>query len=269
MLSSFIIVLREGFEAFLVIAIVLAYLRRSGQTRLIPAVRLAIVAAVGASVALGWFLYQGANTPLWEGVMGLVAVPLVGALVIHMWRAGPHLRAHMEDRLERTVRRPSMWAMLGVFFFTFLMITREGMETALMLLQVRSSQAVQGAALGLAGAGAMAWAWSRYGHRIDIRRFLQVTGIFLLLFVLQIAIYSVHELSEAGLFTSEAVWRFHMATERFSPYGQYGRWFTWIMVGVPLAWLLVGFARDRLDREEASATGGSTRQRDGHAPGAF
>lgn len=255
MLSSFVIVLREGFEAFLIIAIVLAYLRRSGRTRLIPAVRWAVVAAVAASGALGWFLYQGANTPLWEGLMGLVAVPLVLTLVIHMWRAGPRLRNRMEEHLEKTARRPSLWAILGVFLFTFIMISREGMETALMLLQVRSARAVQGTLLGLAAAGAMAWGWSRYGHRIDVRRFFQVTGIFLLLFVLQIAIYSVHEVSEAGLFTSDAVWRFHMATEPFSPYGQYGRWFTWIMVGVPLAWLLVAFARDRLDREGSSATG--------------
>lgn len=254
MLTSFIIVLREGFEAFLIVAIVLAYLRRAGHTRLIPAVHWAIVAAAAASGAMGWFLYQGANTPLWEGLMGLVAVPLVVTLVVHMWRVGPRLRDQMEDRLEKTSRRPTLWALLGVFVFTFIMIAREGMETALMLLQVRSSQAVQGAALGLTGAGAMAWAWSRYGHRIDIRRFFQVTGIFLLLFVLQLAIYSVHELSEAGVFTSEAVWRFHMATEPFSPYGRYGRWFTWIMVGVPLLWLGVGFVRDRLDRGAPSAS---------------
>ena len=256
MFSSFVIVIREGFEAFLIVAIVLAYLRKSDQTRLIPAVHWAIVAALAASAVIGWFLYRGANTPLWEGLMGLAAVPLVVALVVHMWRAGPTLKRRMEDHLEKTSRKPTIWAVTGVFVFTFLMITREGMETALMLFQVRSPQAVQGALLGLAGAGAMAWAWSRYGHRIDLRRFFQVTGVFLLMFVAQIAIYSLHELSEAGLFTGEAVLRFHMATEAFSPYGRYGRWFTWVMVGVPAVWLFTGFLRDRLSGEERESAGG-------------
>ena len=257
MLSSFVIVIREGFEAFLIVGIVLAYLRKSQRTALISAVHWAIAASVAASAAMGWLLYQGANTPLWEGLMGLVAVPLVVALVIHMWRAGPTLKRRMEDHLERTARKPTGWAAVGVFLFTFLMVTREGMETALMLFQVRSPQAVQGALLGLAGAGAMAWAWSRYGHRIDIRRFFQVTGIFLLLFVVQIAIYSLHELSEAGLFTGEAVLRFHMVTEPYSPYGRYGKWFTWVMVGVPAVWLFAGFLRNRLsgDADVRTAAG--------------
>ena len=259
MLSSFIIVLREGFEAFLIVAIVLAYLRRSDRSRLVPAVYLGIVVAIAASGVIGWFLYQGANTPLWEGLMGLVAVPFVVVLVVHMWRAGPALKGRMEDHLERTARKPRVAAVAGVFLFTLLMITREGMETALMLLQVRSPQAVQGALLGLAAAGGMAWGWTRYGHRIDLRRFFRVTGIFLLIFVVQIAIYSLHELSEAGIFRSEAVLQFHMATEPFSPYGRYGRWFTWIMVGVPAAWLFAGFLRDRFtsgDRGDAAAIPG-------------
>lgn len=256
MLSSFVIVLREGFEAFLIVAIVLAYLRKSERTRLIPAVHWAIAAAALASVGMGWFLHRGANTPLWEGVLGLVAVPLVVGLVVHMWRAGPSLKRRMEGQLEKATERPSGWAAFGVFVFTALMITREGMETVLMLLQVRSAQRVQGALLGLAGAGMMAWAWGRYGHRIDLRRFFQVTGVFLLLFVAQLAIYSVHELSEAGVFTSEAVLRFHMATEPFSPYGRYGRWFTWIMVAVPVLWLFGGFLRDRA---VATTAGGSGR----------
>jgi high-affinity iron transporter len=245
MLLSFVIVLREGFEAFLIVAIVLSYLRKSGRDRLVPIVHAAIATSLVTSVAAGWLLYSGANTPLWEGVMGLVAIPLVIGLVVHMWRAGPTLKQQMEEQLERTSERTSKWAAFGVFVFTTVMITREGMETALMLLQVRSPQVVQGAVLGLAGAGSMAWAWSRWGHRIDIRRFFQVTGIFLLIFVVQIAIYSLHELSESGLFVSDAVLRFHMLTEPYSPYGQYGKWFALVMVGVPALWLLVGFVRDR------------------------
>jgi high-affinity iron transporter len=253
-LSSFVIVLREGFEAFLIVAIVLAYLRKSHRTQLVPAVYWAIVASLAASACLGWVLYQGANVPLWEGVAGLVAIPFVVALVIHMWRAGPTLKRKMEHRLEETATsKPGVWAAVGVFAFTALMVTREGMETALMLFQVRSAQVVQGALLGLAAAGLMAWAWARYGHRINIRRFFQVTGIFLLLFVVQIAIYSLYELSEAGILTNEAVLRFHMATEPYSPYGIYGKWFPLLMVGVPATWLLLALVGERLRPAEQAS----------------
>jgi high-affinity iron transporter len=246
MTSAFVIVFREGFEAFLIVAIVLAYLRKSRQAHLIPAVRWAIAASIVTSAGTGWLLSRGANTPLWEGVLGLVAIPLVLGLVVHMWRAGPTFARDVESRLERTSGRGTIWAPLGVFAFTALMITREGMETALMLIQVRSAQVVQGSLLGLAAAATLSWTWSHYGHRINLRRFFQVTAIFLVLFLVQMAIYSLHELSEAGLIASEAVARFHMLTEPYSPYGQYGRWFPAVMIGVPVVWLAMGTLQDRL-----------------------
>jgi high-affinity iron transporter len=247
MLSSFVIVLREGFEAFLIVAITLAYLRKAGRAHLAPAVYWAIAASVLASAGLGWVLMQGANLPLWEGIMGLVAIPFIIGLVVHMWRVGPRLKENMEEKLGEASSRTSRWAaFLGVFAFTLLMVSREGMETALMLFQVQSAQMVQGALLGLAAAGLMAWAWAHYGHRVNLRRFFQVTGIFLLLFTAQIAIYALHELSEAGLVVNDAVMAFHMATEPYSPYGNYGKWFPLLMVGIPALWLLSAAFKDRL-----------------------
>jgi len=255
-LSSFVIVLREGFEAFLIVAIVVAYLRKSRQTHLVPVVYWSVAFSLALSAGLGWILLQGANQPLWEGLMGLLTIPFVVGLVIHMWRAGPTLKRKMEDHLEsQTVGTSSAWAVLGIFLFTALMVSREGMETALMLFQVKSPQVVQGALLGLAGAGLMAWAWARYGHRIDIRRFFQVTGIFLLLFVAQIAIYSLHELSEAGVLTSDWILRFHMVTEPYSPYGRYGKWFPIPMLGVPALWLLIASIAERRRVRATSYTG--------------
>lgn len=255
MLSSFVIVLREGFEAFLIVAIVFSYLRKVRRHDLLPAARWGVAFALAASAAAGWLLSTGVNTSLWEGILGLVTVPLVLGLVVHMWRTGPTLKANMEARLSDTSARSSRLAALGVFTFTVLMITREGMETALMLLQVRSPEAVQGIFLGLAGAGLMAWAWSRYGHRINVRRFFQVTGIFLVLFVAQVAVYALHELSESGIVMSQAVLDFHMATEPYSPYGRYGRWFPLLMVGVPALWLAAAVVRDRVGRGVSRPTG--------------
>ena len=77
----------------------------------------------------------------------------------------------------------------------------------------------------------MSWAWAHYGHRIDVKRFFQVTGLFLLLFTIQILFYSIHEFSEAEVLGrwSEAI---HNATEPYSPVGVYGKWISVVMVGM-------------------------------------
>ena len=266
MLNSFIIVMREGFESFLLVAVILAYLRKSGQKWLTSSVYTAIVLALSASAGLAYVLYHGldentatsmfgerfggyvnqffGNEALREAVLGTIAVVMVGTLVIHMWRTGPKIQQRMRERLTAMSSKSSrIAAVLGVFLFTFLMITREGMETALMLLQVRDSNLISGALLGLIAAIAFAWGWARFGHLINVRRFFQVTGIFLLLFMIQVAIYSFHEYAEAGLLPNSEV--LHAATEKFSPDGLYGKWFSPIMIGFCALWLFGGWLIDR------------------------
>jgi high-affinity iron transporter len=266
MLNSFIIVLREGFESFLLVAVILSYLKKSGQGWLNTAVYVALVSGLSASAALGYVLASGVedarlvqifgetiggyagqflgNEAMREGVLGLVAMLMVGTLVIHMWRTGPKLRERMHQRLGQVSTRTSRFAALaGVFLFTFLMITREGMETALMLMQVKNTQLVTGALLGLCAAVLFALGWARLGHLINVRRFFQVTGVFLLLFMVQVGIYSFHEFSEAGLLPNSEM--LHEATEKFSPDGLYGKWFSLLMISVCSLWLLAGWAFDR------------------------
>ncbi len=90
----------------------------------------------------------------------------------------------------------------------------------------------------------MAWAWGQFGHLINIKRFFQVTGIFLLLFMTQVAIFTFHEFAEAGVLpNSEAL---HAATEKFSPDGLYGKWFSVAMVGACAAWLIAAWMVDRI-----------------------
>src|SRR5690348_9910616 len=152
MLNSFIIVLREGFESFLLVAVILAYLRKSGQQWLNTSVYVAIATALAASAGLAYLLNIGvedesvrnmfgetiggpistffANEALREAVLGAIAVVMVGTLVIHMWRTGPKLQQHIREKLTAASSKSSgVAAVFGVFIFTFLMITREGMET--------------------------------------------------------------------------------------------------------------------------------------------
>lgn len=236
MLNALIIVFREGFEAFLIVAITLTYLRKTGRDSLRPAVYWGIAVSVLASIALGWVL-QSVNQPLWEGVLAVVAAVLVVSFVIHVWRTAPRMKAEMEAKLEHYASPASRaMALAGVFGFTVLMITREGMETALLLIQVRQPGFVLGALAGLVLAAGLSCLWARYGHRINIKRFFQVTGLFLLLFAVQILFYAVHEFSEAEILpNSEAI---HLATEPYSPVGIYGKWFSVLVVGVCGAWLI-------------------------------
>lgn len=193
--QAFVITLREGLEAFLIVAISLTYLRKTGRADLTAAVHWGIAAALGVSAAGGYLLYRAANQEWLDGPLAIAAALSVAALTMHMWRAGRHLRATMEGRLRVSSQRVGAGAFLGVFLFTLLMISREGMETALLLIQLRQTLTlVAGACLGIAGAASVAWVWSRFGPRVNLAVFFQVTAIFLLIFVAQLLIYGVHEM---------------------------------------------------------------------------
>lgn len=244
MLQAAIIVFREGFESFLTVAILFAYLKKTSRDWLRPAVWWGIASAVIASAVLGYWL-QRVNQPLWEGVIALVAAVLVASFVVHIWRIAPTMKREMEARLESKASLSSTpWAWVGVFFLTLLLITREGMETALLLIQVRQGNFWLGCGLGLALAVAMSWGWAHYGHRVNIKRFFQVTGLFLLLFTVQILFYAVHEFSEAELLpNSEAI---HLATEPYSADGRYSLWIMFGMVAFCGLWLAGVTALDRI-----------------------
>jgi high-affinity iron transporter len=254
MLPALIIVFREGFEAFLTVAIIFAFLRKTGRDWLRPAVYAGIVASIVASFALGWWLMRISDKQsLIEGILGVVAAVLVASFVVHVWRVAPRMKGDMERRLDTYSSSSSrMLAVIGIFLFTVLMVTREGMETALMLIQVRNGRFIIGSLLGIGAAAAMSWAWAHYGHRIDIKRFFQVTGLFLLLFTLQILFYSVHEFSEAEVLGrwSEAI---HNATEPFSPVGVYGKWISVVMVGLCALWLIGASMKDRMVRRATAS----------------
>jgi high-affinity iron transporter len=250
MLNALIIVFREGFESFLTVAIILAYLRKTGRDWLRPAVWSGIAASVVASFGLGYLL-QRVNQPLWEAVLAFVAAALVASFVIHMWRVAPRMKRQMEQKLEHHATSGSRGlAVAGTFAFTMFMVTREGMETALMLIQVRQGRFWLGCALGLAAAAAMSALWAHFGHRINVKRFFQVTGLFLLLFTAQIVFSGIHELSEAELLPhSEAI---HNATEPYSADGRRAWWITLGMIGICAAWVAGATAVDRRRAERVS-----------------
>ena len=247
MLQAFVITLREGLEAFLIVAISLAFLRKSRRTELIPAVHWGIAVSVAISVGAAILFQRAANQALWEGLLAIVAACSVASLTVHMWRTAKRVKHDIEGHLYSSTMKSGSAAFLGVFTFTLLMITREGMETALLmgtlLFQVRSLNVIGGAIVGTSAAAGVAWLWSRYGHRVNLGVFFQVTAVFLFVFVFQLLIYGFHELMEANIFPYSQP--LHAATEPYGPDGQYGQYLTYLLVMLPLAWLVVSTLTSR------------------------
>ena len=238
MLQAFVITLREGLEAFLIVAISLAYLRKSGRAELAKAVHGGIGTALVLSAIGGYVLYNASNQEFFEGPLAMVAAISVTWMIVHMWRAGRHMKGEIEGRLASSSGRAGAGAFAGVFLFTVLMITREGMETALLLMQLKETIFLAiGAALGLVGAAVLASLWSRYGHRVNLGLFFQVTAIFLFVFVIQLLITGVHEMSEQGYLPYSSI--INERTESWGPDSVFGHTLTYLLVILPLAWLLI------------------------------
>src|SRR3954471_867921 len=100
MVQAFVITLREGLEAFLIVAISLAYLRKSGRRELIPAVHWGIALAVVISIGAAFLFQRAANQALWEGVLGLAAAVSVASLTVHMWRTSRRIKSDIEGHLR-------------------------------------------------------------------------------------------------------------------------------------------------------------------------
>ncbi len=211
MWQGFTIALREGIEMFLILALILSYLKRTGRRSLARAVYAGTALSAATCFIAFLFFRRAANRSLWEGILALVAAVLVASLLVYMKRAA------------------------------------EGMESALMistaLFQMRSAAVSLGLGLGLAGAVVIGLAWMRLGRGVDLKALLNILAAFLSIFVLQLLLYGVHELSEARVLPSSET--IHNATEILGPDGRIGHLLAYSLVVVPTLWLLVSWIRRR------------------------
>ena len=204
MLQTFIITLREGVEAALVIAIAVAYLRKLGRPELLSAVYRGIFAGVIGSVAVAWLLSSlNLNEDAYGGWVLLVSAAFVASMVWWMNRSAKGMKGDIESRLQRTSTTSAGW---GVFLFVFLMIFREGVETVLLLAAVRLDTSglleATGVGLGLLLAVLFGFSFVRGTVRINIRSFFRITTVILMVVVAQLTITGLHELSEAQILPS-------------------------------------------------------------------
>jgi high-affinity iron transporter len=205
MLQTFVITLREGVEAALVIAIAVAYLRKIGRADLLSAVYRAFGAAVFASLLAAAALAKvNVSEDRYEGPLLLASAVFVLTMVFWMNRHARALKGEIETRLQQEAgSRASRW---GIFLFVFLMVLREGIETVLMLAALRfdSSGVTQalGAALGLGLAVLFGVSFVRGTIRINLHSFFRMTTVILMVVVLQLSITGLHELSEGQIIWS-------------------------------------------------------------------
>jgi high-affinity iron transporter len=202
LLAAFLIALREGVEASLVVGIILVYLSRTGRSQLARFVWYGVAAAAALSLAVAIALERWRiSEDGFEGVMYLVAAAFVITMILWMNRVARHLKKEIEQKIESYVGRAGSAAGWGIFFFVFLMVLREGAELAVILRAVElSSEGLQtwiGTALGIAAAVAVGLFFFKGTLRVPLHRFFAVTSVILILVGFQLALTGLHELSEA------------------------------------------------------------------------
>jgi high-affinity iron transporter len=201
-LSAFLIALREGVEASLVVGIILVYLSRTGRGHLARFAWYGVAAAaalsLGVAVALERFRISEDG---FEGLMLLVASVFVITMIVWMNRVARHLKKEIEAKVEAYAERAGKAAGWGIFLFVFLMVLREGAELALILRAVElSSEGLQtwiGTIAGIGAAVAVGLFFFKGTLRVPLHRFFAVTSAILTLVAFQLALTGLHELSES------------------------------------------------------------------------
>jgi len=202
LLAAFLIALREGVEAALVVGIILVYLSRTGRAYLSRFAWYGVAAATALSLGIAIALQQWRiSEDGFEGLMYLLAAFFVVTMIVWMNRVARHLKKDIEQKVESYAVRAGRAAGLAIFLFVFLMVVREGVELALILRAVEmSTEGLQtwiGTILGIAAAVAVGVFFFKGTLRVPLHRFFAVTSAILMLVAFQLLLTGLHELSEA------------------------------------------------------------------------
>jgi len=238
MLASYLISLREGLEAALVIGIVLGAVGKIRRNDLIPTVWLGILSAIGVSILtallltrFGMSLHDPAEA-IFEGITMIIAAGLLTWMIFWMGKQARFLKSEIEAGINKAAATTGKRA---AFWLAFMAVVREGIELALFITaaffagsqaQVTSlSNVVQnltGTILGLGTAALLSWTLFATTVRLDLRRFFQVTGFMLILFAAGLVAHGVHEFNIVGWIPSaiEPLWNLNPILNEESLVGQ-------------------------------------------------
>lgn len=206
MLVAFLLSLREGLEATLILGIVLGVLRKLERPDLKPAVWAGTLSAVLASLLTGGLLtvlgfsLEGKAEEIFEGVTMLLAAGILTWMIFWMNRQGQRVRTALEGNVRRAAAGSG--GRRAVFWLAFLVVVREGVELALFLtaaaLLLQSNLTLPGALLGLGTAVLLGWLFFAAVIQLNLRSLFRVTGALLLLFAAGLVAHGVHEFNEVG-----------------------------------------------------------------------
>lgn len=209
MLGNFLIGLREGLEASLVVSILIAYLVRSDRRHLLPRIWAGVGVAIAISLGFGALLTFGPRSLTFEaqealgGFLSIIAVGFVTWMIFWMAKHAKDLSGELKGRVDGAAEGSK----IGLVVVAFLAVAREGLETALFLWAATQTAAdggsatgpIVGATLGLAVAVLMGWAFYKGVLRINLSKFFAWTGGFLIIVAAGVLAYGFHDLQEAGI----------------------------------------------------------------------
>ena len=208
MLVAFLIMLREGIEASLIVGIIASYLAQTGRRQYLGAVwsgvclAALLCAMVGAALSMASAEFPQKQQELFETIVALVAVSVLTSMVFWMKSAARSIKGQLHDRIDAsmTTGRSAALALVVMAFFA---VGREGLESVFFLLAIfeqSSGWAVPvGAVLGLAAAVAVGWAIYAGGVRLNLRRFFRITGVFIIVVTAGLLAGALRTAHEAGL----------------------------------------------------------------------
>lgn len=204
MLQAFIVTLREGVEAALIVGLTIAYLVKIGRPELRKSVYAGLAAAFVGSIGLAVLLARTHwNEDIFEGWIMLAAAFFVVTMIIFMMRTGRKLKGEIESKVG-LLAKESSW--FGLFLFVFLMVLREGAETVLTLAAVslNSTELLSflGTLAGVVVAILFGVVFVKGSVRIDLPKFFRITTVILFFVAAQLIVSGLHELSENGVLPS-------------------------------------------------------------------
>lgn len=204
MLEAFIVTLREGVEAALIVGITLAYLSKINRSELRKSVYAALIAAFVGSLGVAALLARTRwNQDIFEGWIMLAAAFFVITMIVFMMKTGRKMKGEIEGKVSLLAGR-NAW--FGLFAFVFLMVLREGVETVLILSAVSLNSTALlsflGTFLGVVAAIAFGVVFVKGSIRINLQKFFRVTTVILFFVAAQLVVSGLHELSENGVLPS-------------------------------------------------------------------
>lgn len=264
MLANYLIGLREGLEAALVIGILVAYLVKTNRRELLPQVWLGVGVAVVVSFVFGAILTLGPQGLSFEaqetigGILSIMAVALITWMIFWMGKTARFLKTNLENALEKAIAVGKT----AIVVMALIAVSREGLETALFLwagiaAAGNSTAPITGAVLGLLTAIGLGYLIFRGAVKINLRVFFQWTGVFLIIVAGGVLAYGIHDLQEAGILPGVHVLAFDVSAQvppsswygtlltgifNFSPATTVLEAIAWLAYVVPVMWIFVRMA---------------------------